>query len=139
MAKNDKSNDQCHLSRLRSNLMYSQRIFFSFNKTKWASMLHLKSLTDCRTPLETPTTRGTASDNLCNFPKLTIQHSRPLCVVTGHLLICTKHKAQQRPVGMVLVLQAIGPKPKYWMSYNFDLMMALEEKLGDHQSHNSSC
>lgn len=44
-----------------------------------------------------------------------------------NLLISTKHKVQRRLTGMWLVLQVFCPKPKYWRSWNCDLMMALEE------------
>ncbi len=42
-------------------------------------------------------------------------------------------------MGMSLVLQVFGHKPKYWTHYGFDLLMALDEETEDHQSfYNSS-
>lgn len=39
---------------------------------------------------------------------------------------------------MSLVLWVFGHKSKYWTNYYFKLMIALNEKLKDHQSYNNS-
>ncbi len=52
----------------------------------------------------------------------------PLCICQS--LSSTKFKVQLRLMGMS-VLQVFSHKPKYWTNWNFDQMMALDEKLND--------
>lgn len=48
----------------------------------------------------------------------------------------TVHKVEFRLMGVLLVLQVVGHKPKYWTTFlKFGLMLAWEKKTGDHQSH----
>ncbi len=44
----------------------------------------------------------------------------------------SKHNIQLRLMGMSLVLQVFGHKPKFWTNLNFDLVMVLNKKLRDH-------
>ncbi len=50
----------------------------------------------------------------------------------------TKHKVQLRLMGMSLVLQVFGHKPKYWTNTKCDLVVALHDKSGGHQSLQAS-
>lgn len=44
-----------------------------------------------------------------------------------HLVDSTKHKVQLKLLGMSLVLQLFGQKPKYWTNKISELMMVLGE------------
>lgn len=57
------------------------------------------------------------------------------------LVLCVSMlQVQVRLMGMSLCLQVFGHKLQYWTNCNFNLMMALDEQSGGHQSQlDSSC
>lgn len=46
-----------------------------------------------------------------------------------------EYKAQLRLMELSLVLQVSGDNPKHWTMWNFDLMMAVEKKLGESKNY----
>ncbi len=59
-------------------------------------------------------------------------------ILVLHFLISAKHRVQLKLMGMSLLLQVFGDKPKYWINENSHLTITIEETLKDHQSSSMS-
>ncbi len=58
-----------------------------------------------------------------------VYHVHHFSLACWHTNICQlAQSTKMRLMGMPLVSQMFGHKPKYWTTRNFDLMVALEEK-----------